>query len=136
MNWSISDHLPISLIIDWSIPDPPFKVITRHSFKKFDSDAFNEDLAVAPWSLIDLFDDTDDKVFVFNSLFTTVLDDHAPIKTIRVKKNCAPWITRSVRKEMDKRNKLLRQFHASRCLTAWNDYKAQRNHVVHLQRKL
>jgi endonuclease/exonuclease/phosphatase family metal-dependent hydrolase len=31
MNWSISDHLPISLIIDWSIPDPPFKVITRHS---------------------------------------------------------------------------------------------------------
>ena len=135
MNWSISDHLPISLIIDWSIHDPPFKVITRRSFKKFDSDAFNEDLAVAPWSLIDLFDDTDDKVFVFNSLFATVLDNHAPMKTICVKKNCAPWITRSVRKEMDKRNKLLRQFHASRCLTAWNDYKAQRNHVVHLQRK-
>ena len=70
-----------------------------------------------------------------DSLFGGVLDCHAPMKTVRVKKNCAPWISRSIRKEMDKRNKQLRRFLGSRLPSAWNEYKCQRNLVVNLQRK-
>ena len=135
LNFPISDHLPIILSIDWSVPNPPFKTITRRSLKKFEPSSFNEDLIAVPWSLVDLFDDVDDKVFAFNSLFSGVLDCHAPVKTVRVKKNCAPWISRSIRKEMDKRNKLLRVFLGSRSPSAWNDFKRQRNLVVSLQRK-
>ena len=135
LNFHISDHLPIVLSIDWIVPDPPFKTITRRSFKNFDASAFNEDLNSVPWFILDLFDDVDDKVLAFNSLFGGVLDCHAPMKTVRVKKNCAPWISRSIRKEMDKRNKQLRRFLGSRLPSAWNEYKCQRNLVVNLQRK-
>ena len=43
-----------------------------------------------PWSIIDVFDDPDDKVDAFNNLFNDVLDMHAPLKTVRVKKNPTP----------------------------------------------
>ena len=66
----------------------PFKTITRR--KNFDPSAFNEYLISVPWILIDLFDDVDDKVFAFNSLFGGVLDCHAPLKTVRVEESCAP----------------------------------------------
>ena len=56
--------------------------------------------------MIDIFDSPDDKVDVFNSLFLDVLDLHAPLKTIRIKKKTAPWITKHIRDEMDHRNKL------------------------------
>ena len=94
---------------------PPSKpspdVLSR---RLIESSAFNEDLIAVPWFLLNLFDDVDDKVFAFNSLFGGVLDCHVPMKTMRVKKICAPWISRTIRKEMDKRNKLLRKFLGSK----------------------
>ena len=47
----------------------------------------------------------------------------------------APWISRPIRKEMNKRNKLLRRFLGAKSPSAWNMFKAQRNLVVDLQRK-
>jgi hypothetical protein len=85
--------------------------------------------------LLDIFDDVDDKLFLFNTLFTDVLNLHAPIKTVRVKRNCTPWISRTVRSEMDKRNKLHKTFLSSRSTSSWEEYKRQRNLVVSLQRK-
>ena len=135
LDFPISDHLPIILSIDWSVPDPPFKTITRRSLKNFEPSAFNDDLIAVPWFLLDLFDDVDDKLFVFNSLFNGVLDCDAPMKTVHVKKNCAPWISKSIRREMDRRNKLLRRFLGARSPSVWNEYKHQRDLVVRLRRK-
>ena len=86
-----------------------------------------------PWSILNLFNDVDDKVLAFNSLFGGVLNCHALMKIMHVKKNCAPWISRSIRKEVDKANKLLIRFLGSRSPSAWNVYKCQRNLVVNLQ---
>ena len=72
--------------------------------------------------------------FAFNSLFSGVLNCHALMKIVCVKKNCAPWISRFIRKEMDKR-KLLGRFLGSKSSSAWNELKCQRNLVVGLQRK-
>lgn len=51
-------------------------------------------LANVPCSVIDIFDSPDDKVDVFNSLVLNVLDLHAPLETIHIKKKTAPWITK------------------------------------------
>ena len=82
LNFPISDQLSIVPFIDWSVPDPPFKSITRRSLKKFDPSAFNEDLITVLWFLLNLFDDVEDKVFTFNLLFSGVLNCHAPMKTV------------------------------------------------------
>ena len=134
LNIAISDHLPIYLELLWKSIKPPVKSIQRRSFKNVDSAKFNEDLTSLPWSVLDIFDDVDDKLAVFESLFKDVLDLHAPLKTVRIKNNPAPWISRSIRDDMDTRNKLLKKFRLQRTLSNWEAYKSQRNRVTARQR--
>ena len=85
--------------------------------------------------VMDIFDDLDDKTEVFNLLFLNILDQHAPLRTVRVKKKPSPWITKAIRKEMDRRNRLFRFYRRNLTDAAWEIYKAQRNRVVWFQRK-
>ena len=54
--------------------------VTTRSYKDFVPESFLVDLNCAPWSVIDCFEDVDDKLNAFNLLFNPLLDDHAPIK--------------------------------------------------------
>ena len=132
---AFSDHLPILLCINSSVVRPQPTFITHRSFKHFSKACFNEDLTAAPWCVMDIFDDPDDKTEVFNLLFLDILDNHAPVRTVRVKKKPSPWITKAIRKEMDRRNRLFRFYRRNPTDAAWEIYKAQRNRVVWLQRK-
>ena len=66
---AITDHYPISLLTSWSSPKPSPKTISCRSFKNFDASKFLADLDHIPWQLMDTFDDIDDKVKVFETLF-------------------------------------------------------------------
>ena len=126
----ISDHLPILLDIHCKVPKPPPpSLVTRRSYKNFSKSDFEKDLSFVPWSILDIFDNPDDKVHIFNALFLDVLDMHAPLKTVRVKRNPAPWVTKSIRDEMDRRNSLYRVFKKYRSMVSWDAFKAQRNCV-------
>ena len=135
LSTSFSDHLPVLLQINSTIPCPQPTLITHRSFKHFNKTSFENDLSYIPWSILDIFDDPDDKVEAFNILFTNVLDDHAPVKTIRIRRKPSPWINKNIRKEMDRRDRLYRFFRRNPTSPAWEIYKAQRNRVVWLQRK-
>ena len=135
LNTAFSDHLPIALCINSSLPCPQPTLITRRSFKHFSKSSFHEDLSIVPWSILDIFDDPDDKVDEFNLLFSDVLHHHAPVKQIRVKKKPSPWISKTIRKEMDRRDRLFRFYRRNPSTASWDIYKAQRNRVVWLQRK-
>ena len=54
--------------------------ITYRSFKNFEENRFLNDLSMVPWEIIECFDTIDDMVSVWTSLFTEVLNKHAPIK--------------------------------------------------------
>ena len=85
--------------------------------------------------MVDLFDDIDDKVSVFNILFQEVLEVHAPIKSVRVKKNSALWISKPIQNEIDRRNRLLKLHRQNPSSLLWAQFKAQRNRVVFLQKQ-
>ena len=42
----------------------------------------------------------DDKLDTSNHLFLQVLDQHAPLNTVRLTKTPSPWVSRSVHKEI------------------------------------
>ena len=134
LNLAISDHLPIQLDIDCNVPMTPTHKITCRSFKRFSKASF-EDLSTVPWSVLNVFDNPDDKVDIFNSLLLEVLNLHAPLKTVRTKKKPAPWISKSIRDEMDLRHKLYKMFKTNQLLVSWEAFKAQRNRVTSLQCK-
>ena len=43
--------------------------ITTRCFKHYQPEAFYEVIEQAPWSVLDVFDDVNDKLFAFNELF-------------------------------------------------------------------
>ena len=40
-----------------------------------------------------MFDDVGDKLFIFESLYTDVFNDHAPVKYVHIRGNQVPYIT-------------------------------------------
>ena len=70
---SFSNYLPICLQIKCAVPSPPPSLVTHRSSKHFSKSSFEDDLSCVPWSIIDVFDDPDDKVEAFTSCFQMCL---------------------------------------------------------------
>ena len=68
-------------------------VIEYRDFKAFDESKFLEDVDSAPWSLIDISDEINDKVDIFYQLINQLLDWHAPKRQKRICKESYLWIT-------------------------------------------
>jgi len=92
---SISDHDLIIGTLHLKKPRPkPTYIITR-SFKNYNKEAFLEDISKAPWS---------DKLNAFNALFNQDLDQHAPVKTVKVRTRPCPFINNNIRGLMKTRS--------------------------------
>ena len=82
------------------------QVITYRSFKSFDEACFLNELCMVPWEIIENFDTIDDVVSAWTSLFTEVLDKHAPIKSHRIKRKYQPeWLTSEILDVIKERNR-------------------------------
>ena len=62
------------------------KTIYYRSYKKFDDETFINDVQNIPYSVCDVFEDVDDRLWSFNKLFSDVIDKNAPIKKKILKK--------------------------------------------------
>ena len=80
------------VVLDMKVPKPLPTYITTQSFKNYTADQFSSDIAQVPWETEVLMDSVDDRVNAFNDLFLTCLDNHAPIKTLKLKCKSNPSI--------------------------------------------
>ena len=51
---------------------------------------------MAPWSIVDVFDDVEDKLYAFDLLFTEIFDRHAPVKTFKARSKPNPRVTDNI----------------------------------------
>ena len=71
----ISDHLLCFAILEWkSVTIQKTSTVYRRSMKNFNQSEFNADLEVAPWSILEMFDDPSDKTEIYNLLLSDILD--------------------------------------------------------------
>jgi hypothetical protein len=89
---AISKHHIIFLSYNIKVPKRKSKIISFRNFKNVNVRDLNNDAMNLPWMDVELFDNIDAKVDFFNSLSTSLLDKHAPRRTIRVTRSPAPWI--------------------------------------------
>lgn len=54
------------------------------SFKGYVVDWFYKDMFEVLWFLLDIFDDVEDKLYVFNFLFNDILDKYVLIKMMKI----------------------------------------------------
>ena len=71
----------------------------------------------------------------FETLFTSVLEYHAPLKTKFVRANHRPHVTKELRKAIMKRSKLKRIANKTKRPEDMQNYRSQRNLVVKMNRK-
>ena len=76
----ISDHSLIHTILRTTAPRLRSRKIQLRSLKNFDQDLFLRDLHNVPFHVMEVFDDIDDKQYVFESLYLDILNEHAPQK--------------------------------------------------------
>ena len=129
MESSISDHdlVYVALRLRKARTKPVF--ITTRSFKHYNSQAFNNDVALAPWSIVDAFDDVEDKLHAFNSLFNDILDKHAPIKTFKIRGRPNPCVTENIRELMKTRDRWRKRAKETNDPEAWIEYKNLKHKV-------
>ena len=70
----------------------PGKIKHVRIYKNYDPQKLTADLLNVPWQTIEAFDTIDDQVDHFNSFSMSVLNEHAPKKTRRVRQQTLPWI--------------------------------------------
>lgn len=87
MECSISDHDLVYVVLRLKNIRRRPVYITVRSFKHYHPNAFCKDISQAPWSIVDVFDHAEEKLYVFNSLFIDILEDHAPVKTFKLRGN-------------------------------------------------
>ena len=113
---TISDHNLISLALKLQPPKKSLTYISTRSYNNYYSLKFADDLAHAPFHMINFFDDFDDKVHAYNCLFTDVLNIHAPVKLTKIKTRPNPSITPEIKHVMNTRDLWRKQ------LTQWVNF--------------
>ena len=70
-----------------------------------------------------------DQLNSFNNIYETVLENHAPIKNIKIKSRPTPFVDDEIKLAMKERDQLHEQFSQTRCPLDWLNYKKARNTV-------
>ena len=111
------------------------KTITYRSFKSYDPDRFNQDLISAPFNVGAIFDDVDDKLWYFQTLYTKVLDQHAPVKTKKTRPTQPPFMNERLRKSVHLKAQLRNRYNRFPSRRNWKIFRTQRNRTNHIRRK-
>ncbi|CAB4016504.1 Hypothetical predicted protein, partial [Paramuricea clavata] len=119
---SISDHDLVYAVLRPKKERPKPVYITTRSFKSYNASEFCADILQAPWSITDVFDDVEDKLHAFNSLFNDILDKHAPVKTIKPKGKPNCCVTEEIRELMKTRDEWKKTARKTNDPFAWYQY--------------
>ena len=103
---SVSDHDIVCATLRLKNQRQKPTYITTRSFKRYQPDQFHGDISKVPWSVLDVFDDLEDKLNAFNLLFNSVLDEHAPVKTVKICGPPNPFVTSEIRNLVRSRDHL------------------------------
>ena len=99
-----SNHDLVYLVLNLKKDRPKPVYITTRSFKDYDQAAFRKDINAGPWSVIDIFDEVDDKLYAFHRIFDDLLDSYAPTKEVKIRGRSNPCVTEEIRALMKTRN--------------------------------
>ncbi|CAB3983518.1 RNA-directed DNA polymerase from mobile element jockey [Paramuricea clavata] len=119
LNVGLSDHLPVFALRRFKKTGEQGAAGTKihehtslkyRNLKSLNNELFAKDLSEAPWDSAFVFEDTDDIVDSWYSIFINILNKHAPIISKRVKRKIQPkWFTNDITDEIQIRDRLLKQ---------------------------
>ena len=137
IDYCIADHKFIYVIYKLKIRNPKPFVKYVHNFKNVleNPKDFKHDLESAPWWVCSTFEDLDDITWAWNCMYDEIANNHITLRKAKVRKHSLPWMNSEIRKEMNKRYKLLKACDGTPSTNnLWADYKSSRNKVSKMLR--
>ena len=111
INTGISDfHNLVLACTKLHVPKSSLPVFQYRSMKHFNESDFLDDLSMVPFHVGSMFDDPNDSYWVFNKLYTEVLEIHAPVRTARRNSKHAPFMNTKLRKARNVKAMLRRKY--------------------------
>jgi hypothetical protein len=96
--------------------------------------ALNEELSNAPWNVLDTFDDVNDAVDYFMTLFLNICRKHITIKTVTVNPKDKPWFNDHVKEGFKIRDKAHKKLKRNNSPENRANYRAAR-HDANMRKK-
>lgn len=130
----LSNHDLIYAAYSLKCPKYKPKIVTYRDFKNIDFNTFMTDAYNTAWHEILSLEHIDTKVTHFNKLLLELYDKHAPVRTARVTRPPAPWLTQDVRNSMTERDLAHRLYKSFPTSENFTNYKILRNRTTQIVR--
>ena len=101
--------------------------VTVRSLKHYEKESFQQSLLSQDWSSVLLCDNVNNAWESFKSIFVSVLDNIAPVKSVRIKQRTEGWIDSTVLECIKARDKAFHNFRKDKSEDNFNHFKNLRN---------
>ena len=109
------------------------KMIKTRNMKKFNHEAFIADVSRVCWeNVVSKSSDINVIIREWSSVFSAIIEKHAPIREIRVSDKNSPWITNELKSLMKSRDRLKKAAIKHKSPAMMGRYKTARNKVNNL----
>ena len=88
----ISDHDAAYAVINIKKSSFEKRYKWTRNFKNLEIEAYNHDFSQLPINLIYAFDDPEEQIHTLNDLITNYINEHAPLKRVKITRPPAPWM--------------------------------------------
>ena len=132
---SLSDHDAIYCSRKMHNNKKPSETIFCRDYKNYTAESLKDDLKNTDFSTVYMEENPNNSWKNLKNILLKTFNKHAPIISKRVKGKKSPWLTTSIKKEINSRDLLHRKFWKSRCQTDYDTYRIQRNKVNVIVRK-
>ena len=111
------------------------RIIRFRSVKNFDEEKFQEHLNSAPWHVGEVFDSVEDRVGFISTLLTEIVNDHMPLKQMRVRDQDVPYMNSEWKEAIRARRRAARRYRRTNAPEDLINLKKFRNEATRLRRK-
>ena len=129
--YKVADHLPVFAVVYDPKHQPFPNTIEYRDFRKFQRQAFRNDLRKEIWTSVFKSSDPNESLSRFLHLFNNISNKHAPLKILKTKnKPNKPWVTIGLKKSIKMCDKLYKQWLVTRDVSFYDRYKTYRNKIA------
>ncbi len=125
-----SDHLIIYGVYRESAEEVKQCIKKVRCFKNCDTENLISNLQEAPWHVMGILDNIDEMWDYWKSLYLSVINNHAPLRKVRVRQKSIPWMTEEVRRLARARNYFRKKFRRTKDPKDWEYFRRLRNLVT------
>lgn len=123
-----SNHDLLYVVYDLRCLKAKHTVITYRDYKNLNLEEFNRAVSDIDWN-DNIFElqSVNDKVFRLSDIISSLYDKFVPVKSARVRRPPAPWLTSEIKTFMNARDRAHARYIRTRLLSDWETYRRARN---------